>query len=163
MGTPIWQIEGIALDSTGEMVNNSLADKVTDLLGNINTIVSVYPTLANGVDIVSANTDWVLGTVTEVVPINTITTDFHIHGITIEALDRDAVFELALYAGAGDTEVARVRWAQNGGFFGDRGLDTITGTQIAANSRIRAALASSNGTAQIATVRISIRYAEYGG
>ena len=73
------------------------------------------------------------------------------------------MFELVLYSGAGDAEVARMRWAQTGGFFGNMFLDTITGVQIAADSRIRAKFASSNGAAQIATARISIRYAIYGG
>ena len=163
MPTPIWPIEGIALDSTGDMVADSLGDKVTDLLANIATIVQVYPTLANGIDVVSANTDWVLGAFTEIVPAVTIGSDFHIHGIIVEALDRDAVFELVLYCGAGDTEVARVRWAQTGGFFGNMSLDTITGVQIPADSRIRAKFASSDGTTLIATVRISLRYAIYGG
>ena len=158
--TEIWAIEGKAL---GIPVDGSLGDLVTDLAANINTIVAVYPTLANGIDVISANTDWVLGNVTEIVPATTIGSDFHIHGIIIEALDRDAVFELVMYYGAGDTEVARVRWAQTGGFFGNMSLDTITGVQIPADARIRAALASSNGTALIATARISLRYAIYGG
>jgi hypothetical protein len=163
MATPIWPIEGIALDSTGDMVNGSLGDIALDLLANIDTLIQVYPTLANGIDVVSANADWTLGAFTQIVPASTIGSDFHIHGVIIEALNRDAVFELVLYYGAGDTEVARMRWAQAGGFFGNAFLDTITGTQIPADSRIRAKFASSNGAAQIATVRISLRYAVYGG
>jgi hypothetical protein len=163
MGTPIWAIEGVALDSTSDMVDNSLGDKVTDLLSSVSTLIQVYPTLANGVDVISANADWTLGAFTEIVPALAIANDFHIHGIIIEALNRDAVFEMVLYSGAGDTEVARVRWSQAGGFFGNAFLDTITGVQIAGDSRIRAKFASSNGAAQIATVRISLRYAVFGG
>jgi hypothetical protein len=163
MGTPIWAIEGVALDSTGDMVDDSLGDVTQDLLAHISTLIQVYPTLANGVDVVSANADWTLGAFVEVVPAATITSAFHIHAVCVEALDRDAVFEIVLYAGAGDDEVARVRWAQTGGFFGNMVLNVITGVQIAADSRIRAKLASSNGAAQIATARISLRYAVYGG
>ena len=33
MGTPIWAIEGVALDSTGDLVTNSLGDVVRNLGG----------------------------------------------------------------------------------------------------------------------------------
>ena len=159
MGTPIWAIEGVALDSTGEMVADSLGDKVTELLAHINAEGQVYPTLAAGATIVSSNTDWVLGAVTEVVPINTITTIFHVHDVSIESCDRDAVFELVLYYGAGDTEFSRKRFAISGGFFGNVQIP-MTGVKVPANSRVRAALASSNGTALVATITMSITYAE---
>jgi len=32
MGTPIWAIEGVALDSTGDSVTDSLGDKISLLL-----------------------------------------------------------------------------------------------------------------------------------
>jgi hypothetical protein len=119
----------------------------------------VYPTLANGVDAVSANADWTFGAYVTVVPINTITNRYHIHHVIVEALDRDAVFELALYQGAADDIVASIRLAQNGGFFGNT-VYAIRSEEIAANAQIRARLASSNGAAQIATARISVGYVE---
>jgi hypothetical protein len=61
MGTPIWQIEGVALDSTSEMVAGSLADKVTDLLGAVNIKVEVYPTLAVGATVTTGAGAWVEG------------------------------------------------------------------------------------------------------
>jgi len=36
----------------------------------------------------------------------------------------------------------------------------MTGVKVPANSRVRAALASSNGTALVATITMSITYAE---
>lgn len=159
MATPIWQIEGVAIDSTGDMVSGSLGDVANEVLYHINAQGQVYPTLADGATIISANADWTLGAVAEIVPVNTITTVFHIHAVSVESCDRDAVFELVLYAGAGDTEVARVRFAITGGFFGNV-QETVTCVKIAANSRVRAALASSNGAAQIATITVSVVYAE---
>jgi hypothetical protein len=155
MTTPIWPIEGVSL---GSPISGSLGDRVASVYASINTLVQVYPTLAVGAEVVSANTDWVLGAFSEIVPVNTIASDFHIHGINIEACDKDAVFELVLYAGAGDEEVARTRFAIVGGFFGNI-IGLIVGEKIDANSRIRAKLASSDGTANVATISISIRYA----
>lgn len=159
MGTPIWQIEGVELDSTGEMVQDSLGDKVTDLLSHINARGEVYPTLAGGATVVSANANWTLGAFATIVPADTITSVFHIHAISIESCDRDAVFELVLYAGDPDVQIAHTRFAITGGFFGNI-QDRITAEKVAANTRIRAKLASSNGAAQIATITMSIRYAE---
>jgi len=159
MASPIWQIEGVALDSTGDMVQNSLADKATDLLAHINATGKVYPTLAAGATVVSANTDWVLGALATVVPASTISSVFHIHDISIESCDRDAVFEIVLYSGAGDTEISRKRFAISGGFFGNVQIP-MTSVKVAADSRIRAAIASSDGTALVATITMSITYAE---
>ena len=155
-GTPIWNIEGVALSTP---VAGSLGYLVQASCAHLGALLGVYPTLAAGVSVASANTDWVLGTVTEVVPANTVTNKFHIQGINIESCDRDAVFELVLYQGAGDAEVARVRFAILGGFSGAI-VNVTTTVEIPANARIRAALASSNGTALVATVALSVRYAE---
>ena len=59
--TKIWPIEGIALDADSDSVNNSLGDLVQSLYNANYTEGRVYPTLAAGASIVSANTDWVLG------------------------------------------------------------------------------------------------------
>lgn len=160
MGTsPIYYLEEVALNSTGDMVQDSLADKATDLLAHINAESHCYPTMASGATVVSANADWTLGAFAEIVPVNTITSVFHIHAVSIESCDRDAVFELELYAGAGNDMIGQTRFAISGGFFGNI-QDRITCVKVAANSRIQAKLASSNGAAQIATITMSIRYAE---
>lgn len=159
MVTPIWPIEGVALDSTGDMVQDSLADVARELLFHFNATGQVYPTLATGATVVSAAVNWTLGTLATVVPANEITTIFHVHDISIESCNRDAVFELVLYAGADDVEISRKRFAITGGFFGNVQIP-MTSVKVAANSRIRAALASSNGGAQVATVTMSITYAE---
>jgi hypothetical protein len=166
MATPIWPIEGVALDSTGDMVAGdmvagSLTDSINDMRLHSLSRGLVYPTLAAGATVVSANTDWVLGALATVVPANTITTEFHVHDVSIESCDRDAVFEIVLYYGGGDTEFSRKRFAISGGFFGNVQIP-MTCLKVPANSRVRAALASSNGTAQIATITMSITYAEEG-
>ena len=158
MATPIWPIEGVALDSTGDMVAGSLGDKVADLLGAVNIYVGVYPTAAVGATVSSGTGAWVEGAYFPVVPISTITNPFHIHGVTVETCTLAAgIFELSLYAGAGHAEVARCRFSVVGGFFGNI-VDLVTGVRIAANSQIDAKLRCSVGSPD--TLTISIRYAE---
>jgi len=155
--TPIWPIEGVALDSTGDMVADSLADKVTDLLGAVNILVDVYPTLVVGATVTTAAVPWTEGNYFPIVAAGPIASPFHIHGISVETCTAAAgVFELSLYAGVGHTEVARVRFPVVGGFFGTI-VDLTTGIRIAAGSQIDAKLASSTGVAD--SITMSIRYA----
>ena len=157
--TPIWSIEGVALDSTGDMVAGSLADKITDLLGAINIYVGVYPTATVGATVTSGTGAWVESPAYwPVVPAGTITNPFHVHGISVETSTLAAgVFELSLYSGVGHAEIARCRFAIAGGFFGNI-VDLVTGARIAANSQIDAKLRCSVGSPD--TLTISIRYAE---
>jgi len=117
----------------------------------------VYPTMAAGATVVSANVDWTMGNYATIVPINTITSRFHVHSISIETCNRNAVFELELYHGATRLLVAGIRFAVAGGFFGNA-LYPISSILIPANEIIEARIASSNGTAEIATVTMSICY-----
>jgi len=119
--------------------------------------VSVYPTLAAGITIVSSAVNWTLGAVTEIVPAGTIGSNFLIKGVTVESMSKDGVYELVLYSGAADDEVARVRFAIENGFFGGTIFPTPS-VIVTANSRIRAALACSAGGAGAATSTISIMY-----
>jgi hypothetical protein len=140
--------------------SNSLYGRVQEIYDYLNNERLCYPTLANGAAVVSANADWVYGAYATVVPINTITNDFHIIAISIEACNRDAVFQLELYKGAADDVVQAVRFAVEGGFFGNQ-IYVLGSEEVEANSQIRARLASSNGTAQVATISISIVYYEH--
>ena len=154
--TEIWAIEDKAL---GTPVTGSLGDVITDLLGAVNIYVGVYPTGVVGATVTSGTGAWVESPAYwPVVPIDTITSPFHIHGIAVETCSvAAATFELSLYAGAGHTEVARCRFAVVGGFFGNV-VDLVTGVRIAADSQIDAKLRSSVGTPD--TLTVSIRYAE---
>jgi len=155
--TPLYLIEGVALDSTGDTVANSLGYKISALYGHFTNQESVYPTLANGADVVTANADWTLGAFTTVVPANTIAAGFHVIDVNVEACNQNAVFELVLYYGDGDTECGQIRFSVVGGFWGNTRY-SVDSPVIAANSRIRAKAASSDGTANQATIRISVGY-----
>ena len=136
---------------------NSLYGTLQAISDSIENERRVYPTLANGATVISANTDWIQGAYATVIPASTIATDIHIIGVSIEACNRDAVFELELYKGDGDDVITAVRFAIEGGFFGNQNY-YFGSEHIDANERIRARLASSNGTAQIATIEISVSY-----
>lgn len=119
----------------------------------------VYPTLGDGVTLTSHANDWELGTVTQIVPATTIGSDFDIHEIVIEAANTaDKTYELVLYSGAGDTEVGRTRFAAGAVRGGVPNVFMQTPI-IAADSRIRAALAIQDGGSK--TVVVSLRYHLY--
>jgi len=119
----------------------------------------VYPTLAAGVTVVSAATDWVLGAITEVIPAGTVSVPFHASMVSIESCDKDGVFELAMYHGPTDIPMSTIRFAVQGGYFGNQ-LYLIPSVKILTDVNLSAALACSDGTAGAATIMISIVYRE---
>lgn len=140
--------------------SNSLYARVAEVYDYLNNERLCYPSLAAGTTVMSANADWTYGAYATVVPANTITRDFHIVAVSIEACDRNAVFQLELYKGAGDDVVQAVRFAVEGGFYGNQ-IYVLGSEEVEANSQIRARLASSNGALQQATIAISIVYYEH--
>lgn len=130
-------------------------DKVEILSEHAHSASCIYPTLAAGVTATTAAGAWTLGNFVEVVPVNTITEDFDIHHINIEAVSADDCYEIVLYAET--TEIGRVR-----GYVKDQASHPNWKFQdklIAANSQIQAKVASSLGGA--ATMTISLHYHTY--
>lgn len=130
-------------------------DKAEILEEHNHSTAECYPTLANGVTVTTAAGAWTLGNFVEIVPVNTITEDFDIHHINVEAVSADDCYEVVLYAET--TEIGRVR-----GYVKDQSSHPVWEFQdviIAANSQIQAKLASQNGGAE--TMTISIHYHTY--
>ncbi len=126
------------------------------MLEHVHTASNVYPTLAGGVAVGTAVGVWTLSAAfVEIVPINTITTDFDIHHICIEALDDNAVYEIVLYAV--EVEIARVRVVKNAVMEGTQNVP-IQCAIIPANTQIQAKSASSVGNS---AATISIFYHVY--
>lgn len=126
---------------------------------HVHSAQKVYPTLADGAALATAAGDWALGTITEIVPINTITSEFDIHEVLVEDVNtQDKTYELVLYYGAGDTECGRTRFAatSNKGGVPAVAMQTIL---IPANSRIRGQLAIEDGGSK--TAKVSLRYHIY--
>jgi hypothetical protein len=159
MGTsPIHYFEEVVADSTGDAIEGSLSDRLIGLYNANYTRGRVYPTLADGVTVLSDNTDWGLGVITEVVPANTIASAYHISSFDIESCNRDGTLELAIYYGAGDTLMTTRRFSVNGGFFGNMTYLTPS-VKIPANSQIRVRLAYGDGAAVgVATITMSVLY-----
>lgn len=144
-------------NKTDDHLGNSLFARLDELYDQFQAERYTYPTLALGATVISANTDWTFGSYATVVPASTIVNPFHITIVSIEACDQNAVYELQLYQGASDTIITSVRFAVEGGFFGNQ-LYAILSAEVPANAQIRARLASSNGTAAVATIVVSVVY-----
>lgn len=126
---------------------------------HIHTSALVYPTGAAGVTITASDAGaWTLGSFTEIVPADTITNDFDIHFVNIEAVSEDTSYELVLYGAT--TEIGRIRFTSvtiaNAGFFVSVPMQT---TICEANSQIQAKLMSATGVAD--TLTVSLFYHQY--
>lgn len=75
-----------------------------------------YPSQANGITISSGNNSWQTGSYTEIIPINTITSDFRIHKIYIESTSDGGVWQIDLYKGSDGNEelIGSVRQSYEG-------------------------------------------------
>jgi hypothetical protein len=125
---------------------------------HVHTASYCYPTLANGVTVTGAAGAWTLGAFVEIVPASTITSEFDIHYVSVEALSANDVYELHLFYGAGDTFAGSIRFVKNAAV--DAVVNAPFMTElIPANSRIRAKLATKGGGSD--TADISIVYHTY--
>ncbi len=137
----------------------SLFGRLRELIEHVHTTQKVYPTLADGVILTTAAGDWALGTITEIIPVNAITTEFDIHEILVEDVNtQDKTYEIILYYGNSDTECARIRFAATSNKGGVPAQFVMTPI-IPANSKMRAQLAIEGGGSK--TAKISLRYHEY--
>jgi len=138
---------------------NTLFGRLQQLIEHIHSAQKVYPTEADGVALATDAGDWALGTITEIVPENTITSEFDIHEVLVEDVNtQDKTYELVLYYGGDDTECGRVRFAASttkGGVPAQFAMTPL----LPANSRIRAQLAIQDGGSK--TAKVSLRYHEY--
>lgn len=113
-----------------------------------------YPSLADGIQVNTSATTWVLGAFTELIPANAINHAFDIHYITFEGASATGVYEMHLYAGevGEEVEIARIRTVREGAQSGTADVPIQIPVQ-AANKRISAKLAS-NGANRNVTVSV---------
>jgi len=156
--TPIWMLEGVALESVDPAVAGSLAAYVRSLYNANYTEGRCYPTLAAGMPVVSAAVNWTLSAgFASIVPINTIQVPYHVSAVVVETCNKDGAFELAIYHGAGNTLMSTVRFSYLGGFFGNS-IYLVPSVLLAANEQIDAKLAYSLGGGGAATITMSVIY-----
>lgn len=145
-------------NKTDTHAGNSIKAHVDELYDQFQLERKTYPSLAAGVTVISSATPWAYGSYAVIVPASTITRDYHILSVSIETCNVAAgVFQLELYKGAGDDIITAKRFSMVGGFWGNMVYD-VGSEEVAANSQVRARLASSVGAA---TITISISYFEH--
>ncbi len=133
---------------------NTLHGLLGDVYEEIHTAQLVYPTMALGA-LVTAHADaWTPGAFAEVVPINTITGEFHIHHICVCSASANGDYEVILYHV--ETEIGRFTFTRSDKKDDVEGIDLFT-PHCAANSQIQAKLASSNAASED-TVRLKLWY-----
>jgi len=133
--------------------------KLHEVQEHFHSVQKVYPTLGNGVEILSAETSWVLGPITEIMPQGITTLRFDIHEILVEDVNvQDKTFELVLYYGPLDIECGRTRFAATSLKGGVPAVAMQTPI-MNGGSRIRGRIAVSSGSQNWA--KISLRYHEY--
>jgi hypothetical protein len=115
----------------------------------------IYPTLAAAVTVTAAAPAWTLGSFVDIVPTNTITSNFRIDYVSFAAFSVAGTFEVAFYKGASgsEIEIGRCRVFPQGSATIAVPLFTES---IPANSRISAKAAT--GTTNADTVISSIIY-----
>lgn len=153
-------IQDVVGNKTDTHDGDSIYAMSDTLLDHVHSESKVYPTLANGVTVTGAAGAWTLGVFAEIFPASTITSDFDIHFIGVEAISANDVYELVLYQGpvASEVEIGRVRFSKSTVQEGTQNQPFQTPI-IAANERISAKVASAGGGSD--TVTISIFYHTY--
>jgi len=136
-------IGGALTDNHGDDTIWAVCDTMQE---HTHGVGKVYPSGAAGVQL-TAGVGWAQGGLEEIVPVSTITSIFDIHHVIIEAADTNAVYEIVLYYGAGDTECCRIRFSKQNNNELQGSIPAMT-PLIPANSRIRASCASSTNGAK---------------
>jgi len=132
---------------------NTCANGTSD---DIYSPVLVFPTMAAGATIVSAAVNWTLAAPAVIMPaVSAPAVPYLVQALVIESMSKNGEFEFVLYYGNANTEFARVRFSQLGGFFGYCVLQTPS-VLIPAGARIYGALACSTGGGGAATATVSI-------
>ena len=127
---------------------------VNNRLHNTN---KVYPTLADGIVVMTDIDPWVLGNPVEIVPANAINQNFDIHFIEVEGASATDVYELVLYSGAPGSlvEIGRIRTSKQTANTGATSVPFPCEIQPA-NTRISARIAAKIGASH--TLTISLAY-----
>ena len=116
----------------------------------------VYPTMVDGIQIVAAAGLWAPSAgFTQIIPIDTITSDFAIHHINVEGASDADTYEIILYAG--ETEIGRVRIT----FIDIANSQTLPSIPfmaevVPANTQIQAKIATKGGGSD--TIDLSLAY-----
>jgi len=118
------------------------------VLGDLHAEQYVYPELAAPVTLPAEGNPFTYGALTQVVPINTITEDFIVHGVSISGMSANANYVIRITYGAGDTEWGICALTRGGAQTASTVI-AIQGAAIPANSIVKMQLADSVGTSTL--------------
>ncbi len=133
---------------------DTLYGLLRDIYEESHTAQLVYPTMALGTLVTADADDWTPGAFAEVVPINTIASEFHIHHVHIMSPSANGEYEMILYRV--ETEISRFTFSRTDKKDDVEGIN-IYAPHCVANSQIQAKLASENA-ASADTVRLKLWY-----
>ncbi len=144
-----------------KIVNGKVyADVTTDLeriSDHIHSAAAIYPVLATGVTLTKGAGAWAAypEAKTEIVPVDTITSPFDIHWIDVNTISANGQYTITLYSGLAGAEVkiAEVAISRTAVFSQEGAVPVITPI-VSANSRISAAISSSNVAADTLIAKV---------
>lgn len=128
--------------------------KVCRVMRSITNTSYCYPTLSNGVLLTTNESAWTPSNYIEVIPVNTITSDYRLHSVIIEATSNGGCYQLDFYKGTigNEVHIGSVRISGIAEIKGDVNIRTEC---IEANSRVTCKVSHSIGNE---TITISLGY-----
>ena len=151
---------GYVIFSIGEYstINTKLDDlkiRVDEELADTHASQYVYPVLAAPVVLPALSGGaWAgYGALTQVIPINTITSEYSIHGISVSAMSANANYVIRITYGAGDTEWAIGTITRSGVQIASQVIH-LQGPAIPANSILNMQIADNVGTSTLSVKAI---------
>lgn len=140
--------------------NDNLYARAHTQYEHTHSVSHYYPSLASNVTLTAGASSFSLGSITTIVPANTITSDFDIHFIHLTNASAAGNYVIRLYQGStgAETQIGEVRVTQAVGLANLAPLPVMT-PLINANTRISGAIATS--TSGAATIDIALNYHTY--
>lgn len=120
----------------------------------------VYPDLDDNVVATSGAGAWALGSIVEIVPADTIASEYDVHFVNVSDMSSNDQFQLNLYSGGAgsEVEIGAIRFVRDT-VFAQTGYIPIQIVPLPANTRLSAAIACAGGGSK--TVDISVYYHQY--
>ena len=160
IGTPVNTGGSATIASIlGDASNNSVIPRLTSADYHHHGQANVYPTLAAPVTVTASTSAWVLGSVAELIPSNTVTSIFDIHFVTFETISNNDTYELVFYTGTSgaESEISRVRAIKLASSAPEPA--PVHHRKLPANSRVACRVAAAGGASH--SVAISVQYHIY--
>lgn len=128
--------------------------KVCRIMRSLTNTSYNYPSLANGILLTANESSWTPSNYIEVIPVNTITSDYRLHNVIIEDTSDGGCYQLDFYKGTVGDEV-HIGSVRISGIAEIKGNVDIRTKCIEANSRISCKVSHSVGSE---TITISLGY-----